>query len=40
MKHNVLNLVAKASEKTAKKGSGFSSLFLLYQPKEPKCVRK
>ncbi|MDD5933995.1 MAG: cyclic lactone autoinducer peptide [Clostridiales bacterium] len=40
MKNHVLSLVAKASEKSAKKGSGFASLFLLYQPKEPKCVRK
>lgn len=40
MKNNLLTALAKASETTAKKGSGLSSLFLLYQPKEPKCVKR
>lgn len=40
MKNNLLKAVAKAGEATAKKGSGWSSLYLLYQPREPKCIRK
>lgn len=37
-KEKLLKKVAEMGKKTAVKASGKSSLYLMYQPKEPECL--